>query len=259
MGHLRLRNIPRTVKWDHVVSLVKEGADAPEIAAATLDAAQQGLQSAAQDRALVYSVYLLLQIPLAAHEDDFAEALGRVGIRVSESPDVMELAAAFTRAVDERLYRTGGRTDLGELAQIAATETIVEMPAQEMPTLFGGTPRDARSVFRGVLSGRKIGRLSRLFFSRLTRRFLSSYLSCVLPSHVGTGSRFGSTRDHSDFRRAFDRHCFETSYVVEEFAKDWFWKTHQEEGITPRSTARFVYEAVEKLRKELVLRERGDE
>jgi hypothetical protein len=87
-------------------------------------AAERGLNLAAQDKGLVETIWLLTQLPLAARADDFAGELRRAGLDVSDSPTVMEIVGAFADAVDARLANNGGRTDLGEMAQMAAARPV---------------------------------------------------------------------------------------------------------------------------------------
>ena len=45
MGHVRLGTLPRTRNWIQVLDLVGGGAGAPDVAAATMHAAQRGLEA----------------------------------------------------------------------------------------------------------------------------------------------------------------------------------------------------------------------
>jgi hypothetical protein len=100
MGHIRLGRLPRTVKWNQVVSLIDSGASAADIALAALGASQKGLQAASQDPTLIYSVWLLTQIPIAAKGQDFSEELRQRGLEISQQPTLMEVVGAFTAAID---------------------------------------------------------------------------------------------------------------------------------------------------------------
>src|SRR5215472_15203246 len=44
------------------------------------------------------------------------------------------------RAVDGHVRERGKRTDLGEMAQHAAAETLASLAGRELPSLFGPTP-----------------------------------------------------------------------------------------------------------------------
>lgn len=123
MGHIRLGRLPRTYKWRQVIDLIGNGAPTPPIAAATLDAAKRGLANVSKDPALIYSIFLLTQIPQCARQQDFGGALRSLGLDVSDQASLPEIIGAFTEAVDAHVDKVGGRTDLGEMAQMAAAET----------------------------------------------------------------------------------------------------------------------------------------
>src|SRR5688572_27435182 len=107
MGHIRLGRLPRTRKWIEVLDLIGGGAALPHVAAATIDASERGLAGAAKDAGLVYSVWLLTQIPLATRSNDFVSGLQTLGMNVSAAPSVLEVVSAFSERVDEHLRRKG--------------------------------------------------------------------------------------------------------------------------------------------------------
>src|SRR5215467_6734188 len=123
MGHIRLGTLPKTQKWNQVLSLIAGGADVERIAAASADAAEHGFERAAQDEGLAHAFWLLTQIPQAARQSNFSERLWQLGLNVSSKPSLLEIVAAFTGAVDHHLRESGRRSDLGEMAQHAACET----------------------------------------------------------------------------------------------------------------------------------------
>src|SRR5438094_1132768 len=115
MGHKRLGTLPRTQKWEHVVGLIAGGADVEQIAAASADAAEHGLERASQDEGLAHAFWLLTQIPQAARQPNFAERLWELNLQVSSSrPTLLEIVAAFTNAVDRHVGERSKRSDLGE-------------------------------------------------------------------------------------------------------------------------------------------------
>jgi hypothetical protein len=111
MGHVRLGRLGKSRKWRQVVELLVKGADAAEIAAASTDAAEHALGTAAKDPVLVHAFWLLTQIPLAARTADFAATLRRLGLPVEDRPTLMDVVGAFSEAVDRHARVTGGRTD----------------------------------------------------------------------------------------------------------------------------------------------------
>jgi hypothetical protein len=245
MGHIRLGNLPRTRKWQQVVALLDSGAATDQVAAATLDASKRGLEEAARDPALAYSFWLLTQLPLCARKSDYSEELRRLGISVASDPGLLDLVGAFTDSVDAHVRRTGGRTDLGEMAQMGAAESLTSTLRQQTTSLFGTTPEDVQRELAKLATPKNFSLLARDFFSRLSERYLTYFLSRQL------SNQYRSVEENRQFREALSLHCQQASKIVEQFAGGWYSKTNYEGGITPRKAANFIQVALKKVRAEL--------
>ncbi len=256
MGHIRLGRLPRTRKWQAVVALL--GGDAPlaDIAAASAAAAQSGLRLAHADPALAHSFWLLTQIPLAARSGDFAASLEQLGLRAGPKPTLISVVAGFSEAIDHYLRRIGGRSDLGEMAQLAAAESLSAVAGRDLPSLFSPTEGDLKLALSRLTAPDRFAVLARDFFSRLTRRYLDYFVSREISNHVGSGKRFASIDAHTAFNAALDRHCRETSRIVEAFAGGWYSKTRFRGELTPEKAGKFAYVAFRKIQAEL--RRRGE-
>jgi hypothetical protein len=147
MGHTRLGSLPRTRKCTQVVGLIETGARAAQVANATITAAENVLGTVAKDKGVVETVWLLTQLPLAARDEDFAAALRECGLTVPNSPGLMDIVGAVSDAIDERLPNCSGRSDLGEMAQMAAAETLIEVIGARTSGLFGAAPSDVQKAF----------------------------------------------------------------------------------------------------------------
>ena len=245
MGHIRLGNLPRTRKWQQVVALLDSGAATDQVAAATLDASKRGLEEAARAPALAYSFWLLTQLPLCARKSDYSEELRRLGISVASDPGLLDLVGAFTDSVDAHVRRTGGRTDLGEMAQMGAAESLTSTLRQQTTSLFGTTPADVQRELAKLATPKNFSLLARDFFSRLSERYLTYFLSRQL------SNQYRSVEENRQFREALSLHCQQASKIVEQFAGGWYSKTNYEGGITPRKAANFIQVALKKVRAEL--------
>jgi len=250
VGHVRLGELPRTRNWVQVLDLVGGGAGAPDVAAATMRAAQRGLEAAAQDKGLVHTVWLLTQVPLAARGADFEDRLRKLGLDVAGSPSLLEVTGAFADAVDAQLRRTGGRTDLGEMAQMAAAESMAKLGTPVIGSLFDNDTPSAQETLGALATPAKFSTLSREFFARLTAKYLTYFLSRELSNYVGPGGRFAGIDEHAEFRRALELHCEQASRIVEVFAGGWFSKANFKGPITQRKASGFVQVAMKKLRAE---------
>jgi hypothetical protein len=222
MGHQRLGTLPGSRKWRQIVQLISGGADVTEVAAATSAAAENQMADASNDSAVRRAVWLLTQIPLAARQVHFASELKKLGLRVGDQPTLFEVVAAMSDAVDGHVGRTGGRTDLGEMAQLSAVESLTAVAGRELPDLFGSTYERTKAALGGLGTVKQFAVLARDFFSRLSRRQLNYFLSRELSKHVGVNSRFQTIREHRDFENALDLHCRVVSRIIKEFSGKWF-------------------------------------
>jgi hypothetical protein len=258
MGHIRLGRLPRTLKWNQVVSLIDSGASTADIALVTLDASRKGLQTASKDPTLIYSIWLLTQIPLAAKRQNFSEGLKQRGMEVSQQPTLMEVVGAFTDAVDAYGRRQRARSDLGEMAQLAAVESLTKLTGEKTRSLFGTAPEDVQRAVGSFSSTKEFGNLGRDLFSRFLSRYLTYFLSRELSNHVGPGQRFANIEEHSAFNQALDLYCRQAARIVEEFAGGWFSKANYEGGIDLKKAGDFAFVALEKIRSELAKADHSD-
>ncbi|MGH9709673.1 MAG: hypothetical protein ACRD37_03905 [Candidatus Acidiferrales bacterium] len=242
-----------------VVGLIAGGADVGRIAAASADAAEHGLEQASRDQVLAHAFWLLTQIPQAASQSNFADQLKRLGLEVSSNPTHLEIVGAFTAAVDRHVREGGKRSDLGEMAQHPAAETLSSLVGRELLSLFEPTASDVQQAFGKLSTSDRFSILARDFFSRLTSRSLGYFLSRELSKHVGPNKRFAAVREHSDLNSALDLHCREASRIIKEFSGEWHGKTLFQEGdITPDKASQFAHVAFRKLRAELRKRRDAD-
>lgn len=259
MGHIRLGRLPRTRNWDQVVSLISSGGGAAEIALAAMWASRNGLKVGAADPTLIYSTWLLMQIPLAAKGSNFSEELRKRGLDVSQQPTLMEVVGAFTDAVDAYTSQQGERSDLGEMAQLSAVESLTKLAGEKTRSLFGATPEDVQGALKSFSTTKEFSTLGRDFFARLLRRYLTYFLSRELSNHVGGGHRFANIQEHIEFNRALDLYCRQAVRIVKEFAGGWFSKANYEGGIDQDKAGNFAYVALKKIRAELSKGSQPDE
>jgi hypothetical protein len=161
--------------------------------------------------------------------------------------------------VDHHVQGIGRRTDLGEMAQLSAADTLTSLVGRQLPSLFGTTPADVQETFAKLSTSSGFTLVAREFFSRLTNRALGYFLSRELSKHVGPNKRFARIDEHSDFNVALDEHCRGASRIIKEFAGGWYGKTLFREGwVTPEEAKKFAHVAFKKVRAELRKRRDAD-
>ena len=258
MGHLRLGILPRGLRWKQVVELLRTGGNVGELAEATAHAADAEFRSASGDPALHYTVWLLTQLPHAARSPQFVVRLGELGFNPGNEQSLLGLVSGLTSAIDKHVANRGDRTDLGELARLAAAESLSAAIGIGLPSLFEISPNDVRLEL-GKLTGKdRFAKLARDFFARLTQKTLEYYISRELPNHVGPGKAITSIDKQIEFRGALERHCREASVIVEEFAGGWYSKANYQGEITPAKAEKFTEYALKKMRAELRARRAAD-
>lgn len=269
MGRHDLAAAPRTPAFKRVIGIIGLGmggagaagvavGDVEEIADATLDASDAGLQRAKSDEGIGYCIFLLAQISRAAKADNFADALAAAGVTTTFSPTwfgagtnvppkvtVFDLVSGFSAAVDRHLRKARTRSDISELAQLSATESLSSLCRSRGNTLFGPS---LQAALKGLSSQRGFGALAQDFFSRLSRRYIDYHLSRELSNHVGIERRFKSVADHNQFLRELDDHCRLATKPIEKFARDWFSVHNFRDDLTLEKSKGFAAHAIDKLR-----------
>lgn len=260
MGHVWLGVLSKSKNWRQVVAELRLGGSTGDIAAAATRAAETSLENASKDPAFLHALWLLTQIPLAARGPAFAEDLRRLKLLVSNQPSLMDVTAAFSAAVDRYARERGGKTDFGEMAQMAAVESLMAIFGPTLPSLFGPSPEEVQRSIGRFASGDRFSALAREFFARLTKRSLDYYLSRELSNHIGASERFKDDAARSRFDEALEQHCREASRIVEAFAGGWYGKNvYQGDGLTPDGVGRFAPVAFKKMRDELRKRRDAEE
>ena len=254
MGHIRLGTLPDTHRWRNVVGLIAKGGGVAQIATATSEAAQNGLDLAKDDPGLCHAVWLLTQIALAAREQDFGAALNAVGVATPANPSLFDIVGGFTDALDQHLANTKGRSDIGEMAQLSAVESLTALIGARSASLFGTTSVEVQNAVHYFSTKNGFSTLAHDFFSRFTQRFLTYHLGRELSNHVGGNGRFANPAEHNEFLSQLAAHCRQAAIIVRDFSGGWYSKANFEGGISTTKARNFVNFALTKLRRELKIR-----
>ncbi|MEW6584951.1 MAG: hypothetical protein AB1442_04990 [Nitrospirota bacterium] len=253
MGHLFLRNLPRTRKWKQVIELLEANGEVPEIARASLEAIQYGLKKVPDDPGFCQTLTAVFDFTNSLQSPDPAGSLWEKGFDLPANPLVLDYVAAFKRKVDKELSAHKTRSDLSEMAQNAFTDTLVKS-ATTSESLFRITHKEAQTILKRQFAGQNFKSIMHEFFTGFTSRYLQSYLTRALPGYVGPNRQFGSMDSYKSFNDAFDLHIRQTVRITDDFVPGWYGKARFEGRLTPDSVTQFAYVAFKKIRGEF---ERG--
>ncbi|MEX1042887.1 MAG: hypothetical protein WDZ51_19795 [Pirellulaceae bacterium] len=261
MGHQRLGKIPKSKAFAEVVALISgapgEGGgiaiieDVQNIAAATLVAAEAGLNQARDDSGLCDTFYLLTQLVLAARDEkNWRERFADLGISLSDDAGMFELVSEIQYTLQDRSDQRNAYSDIAEMARKSAIDAVKSLAGPHSTTLFGTGPDELRDAVRKLSTKKGFAELGRTFFGGVLSQYLNFYICKETPNAVREG-RLDGMEGLREFEDALDRHCYQSAKIVQNFCGDWYSKTEWREGIDPQNTSRAVAFAIEKLQREL--------
>jgi hypothetical protein len=252
MGSIDLRKFPGTPNWLKVARYISDGEGVPSIAAATLEAAQRGFATASKDPTLLHAVWLLANLPQAAQKNQLTEylhALNNLGVNPDNPASLLSFTSAFQEALDS--VAKSHRTDIGELGQLAAGQSLIKLISEKSGGLFGRSAESIQQAVRDLSKKEGFGVLMREYTANFLHRYLKYFLSMELSNHVGGERRFSNIKEHGEFNKALDQHCHQVSYIVEDYAGGWYVKNLQEGGISPAEIRDFWGYALTKVKRQI--------
>lgn len=261
MGHVRLGTLPRTRAWKDVIALIADGANAAEIASATVKAADKAFATIQNDKGFIQTVELMKELAVAARSDDPTEHLKAIGIKLPELPSVADVGIALSQAIDQTVASHGPQSDYNELARDALISSVMEHLNNRYGTLIPASGDEIISALADLGKAREFGKLSRTFFSTLTNKSLEYFLSKTIGTQIGESQRFATTNQVALFKNALMTHCQESSEIVERFSGEWFSKNYYTDDgdISDKKTYGFGAYAMKKMRDELKMRAQNNE
>lgn len=252
MGHSLLGDPPKTHAWKVVVGLVQGGGSVPQIAHAVLGAAIDGLQGAEDNRGLIESVYLLMQLPLAARQDDPATALRTAGVDVPDRFALPDLMVGLAQAMRDAFPRNEGKDDIAEIARKSLHSAVGNILETRATGLDGITHDSIVDTLAGLGTRKEFGIVGKAFFTEFIRHYVGQYLERELHQHVGVDRRFRTLERAEQFTDAVHQHCAEMAVLVEKYTGGWYTKAlFERDGALTRDDARgYLWKAVGKVREE---------
>lgn len=245
MGHERLGMLPKTRRWRVIVSEVaayeSESIAASNIAEQTLTALESRYCGLANDPSVRTAFSFLVEIAQSAASVETTTSIA------NKSPlELVSELARRTRAT------TNGSLETRELVQRAAADAIVtwhrDNSADQSDLFSDSAPR---SRWNGLGSGAGFCEISRLYFAKLTERYLNYFLEREASSVIADlGARERFKNRLSDHVSEVSRHSFESAKITQSYAAGWFNKHALVASPTDAQTKKFLAYAFEKLREE---------
>jgi len=254
VGHERVGWVPKTKKWRDLIAQIGLAyggrADIEDVAAQTLKNVQAQYQNLSRDEAVKSAYAYLLRFALACGKTDINSALQGIGIANPETASIL----AVVRNLRTSVPVEQARTEYGDLAINAAADALGTWQrdfSSKQIDLFNPSGQSLES-WRDLGTGSGFCQLSRVFFGKLTERYLKYFLDRVASSECN------SLEGREQFQRGIEKHvddiskhAFETAQITQSFAAGWFNKHRKNARVTETQLEGYLGVAFGKLREEL--------
>lgn len=253
MGHERVGILPKSARWIRLVHQMG-GVFASEIpvsalATQTLQNVRQRYETLFQDDSVKSAFAFLVKFAHACRSEDPQAVLKDAGISMAEKATILSIV----RSLREQIPQQQAATEYGQLTIGAAADAIGHWyknnASRQMP-LFTPSSKFLDS-WRPLGDGSGFCELSRLFFGKVTERYLNYFLeraaSATCPSLEHRERFQEGVRSHVD---AVSKHAFETAKITQSFAAGWFNGHARDQIPTDREIEGFLSVAFGKMRDE---------
>ena len=254
MGHERVGCLPKTKRWralmGQVGSMYSSGIPMATVAAQTLQNVRTRYEILFQDEAVRSTFAFLVTFSRACRFRDARGQLQAAGIDMSGKPSML----AVVKALRTRVSGRATATEYGQLALAAAADAVAQWDEQHSTgqLRIPEEQPDAFESWRGLGNGTGFCELARLYFGRLTERYLHYFLDRAASASIADIQQ--RARFQRDIRVHVDeisRHAFETAKITQSFAAGWYSKHAREKSPSDREIGAFLTTAFGKLRDEL--------
>ena len=253
MGHERVGALPRTKRWQDVVSGIADAAsvdgDVSGLASATLENVRSRLLAIQGDAGFVASFQFLLGLSLSASPGVDRASLGELAIDLEANPSPLKLANTLGEYVADNKQSA----EYAEIARKAAIDAISTWTEQQTRQLsFTGEHEQASEVWRRASDGSGFCEVARLFFGNFVERYLNYFIGREASSRlINTEDRERLARRLGDHVEGVSHHAFETARITQSFAAGWFNRYARHGMPTADEISGFLSHSVGKLREEL--------
>jgi len=254
MGHERVGFLPKTQRWNDLVKLMGEmyPSEVPiaTIATQTLKIVRTRYETLSKDDAVKEVFTFLVAFSRACRFDDVKTQLQNSGIRMPDQPTLLSVVKSLRECIPTHEIAS----EYGQLALGAAADAIGQwhkLHTTSQLSLFQPSV-DFFESWRGIGDGAGFCELARLYFGKLTERYLNYFLdrtaSAIFPSIQQREQFQQEIRTHVD---DVSKHAFETAKITQSFAAGWFNKNTRERVPDSKEIEGFLTIAFGKLRDEL--------
>lgn len=251
MGHSLIGKLPRTKEWDEVSRMISDGADATQVADATLKAAELAMAWVQNDAGFREAIWMLTQLGVSATKEHPLAHLAQYGLVRQEANSVVDVVADLCNSFEQAMSESRERSDFGEVSRRALAGAITGYLNKRLGGLFEPSSQQIESVMKEMRKPAVFAQVYQSYVGGLTNKSLGYFLSRELAKHLG--HRFQTANQKRQFESAMRTLCHESSEIVKKYGAEWFAKHLKAEGgdISRQSAEGFGWYGMQKMRAEL--------
>lgn len=258
MGHKRLGWLPKSKIWRDIVDELGSFAlglkDVSAIANHTLREVQDRYTELRNDPSIQSAFEFLLQVSFAFQKEDPLKYLTENKILDNKELSVLKLARAATNYKNNEVvsheYQSFARQ-----AAVDAINNWYKDNIERGQTLFN-EGIDSSQIFSKAANGSGFCELSRLYFSKLTERYLKYFLereASAKITNLSTRKKFSSEIENQI--NQISKHAFETAKITQSYSAGWFNNNARGKFPEEKEIKGFLSYALGKMQSELLREE----
>ena len=258
MGHKRLGYLPRSKAWKFIVEQLGGYSlgttECSSIAQNTLRNVQWRYSNLTNDPSINSAFEYLVHVSIAFQKENPLKYLKENNILDKEELSLLKLARGALKYKSDEVVSHEYQT----FARQAAIDAINNWYGNNLElgrSLFSENV-DPVAVFHRASNGSGFCELSRLYFSKLTERYLKYFLereAAAKISNINDRNRF--SKEIENQVNEISLHAFETSKITQSFAAGWFNKNAKNEIPEAKEIKYFLRRAFGKMKSELLREE----
>lgn len=254
MGHERVGFLPKTKKWTNLVSYMSSEYSSDKtialVSTQTLKNVRKQYENLSRDDVIKKIFSFLVIFSRACRFENPSEELLLRDIQFPENPTLLSIIKILKEQIPSKTLFT----EYGQIALAAAADAIGQWYKQNTSSqlILFKQSNEFYENWRKLGTGSGFCELARLFFGRLTERYLSYFLDRAASATFS--NIYQRERFQQDLKTHIDdisKHAFETAMITQSFAAGWFNAHTQEKFPDDREIVGFLSVAFGKLRDEL--------
>ncbi len=258
MGHKRLGALPKSKAWRLIVEelgwFALGASEISSIAENTLRNVQGRFSSLIDDPSINSAFEFLLHLSFAFRGNNPLKYLTDNKILDKEELTLLKLGRAATNYKNNEVVSQEYQT-FAKQAVIDAINNWYKDNLESGRSLFS-EDIDTKAIFNRASNGSGFCELSRLYFSKLTERYLKYFLereAATKITNVSQRERFSTELEKQV--NQISKHAFETAKITQSYAAGWYNKNAKDNFPEKNEIDNFLSYAISKMKSELLREE----